>query len=594
MANNGNHTVCLPVFDYRSAGINFYTMKSILRSPAIKKIIMSAAGKPLFRKIDRAADDIRSAQRQVLTSIIEQTRDTVFGREHRFDLIKTFEDYQKAVPIRDFEGHRPYIDRMCRGEAGVLIPGKPLFYNTTSGTNDKPKLIPVSTSYFEKAYCETNRLWLYSCLRDNPRLFNGQNLSAVAPAVEGHVEDGTPFGSISGASFRNIPGILKDLYSTPYPVICIKDYQAKYYAMMRCALATNITYIITVNPSTLLQFHQTVVRHGAEIIKDIHDGTLRPDVASMIDPAHREEVLCRFSPDPERAAWLESILQTHEDHLLPLHYWPDLVCINTWKQGNCALILPKIAGYYPGHTVIREFGYQASELRAGIVLGNDWACSLLLAHLYLFEFIEVSESETVSPRVLQANELEIGKSYYILFSNGSGLFRYNINDIIRVTGFYRQFPLFEFMQKGEGVTSLTGEKISEVQVIRSVEDAAKEAGLEIGFYTMFCDKDSYKYRLYAEFPPDTDTAGKTVFHSCVDLRLKYYNPEYATKRDSNRLELPELIELVPNSYELLKDRLIRENMAREGQYKVRYLRDDADMMQRYEDLVLCESTAVPA
>jgi len=554
---------------------------------------MSAAGKPLFRKIDRAADDIRSAQKQVLTSIIEQTRNTVFGKEHRFDLIKTFEDYQKAVPIRDFEGHRPYIDRMCKGETDVLIPGKPLFYNTTSGTNDKPKLIPVSASYFEKAYCETNRLWLYSCLRDNPRLFNGQNLSAVAPAVEGHVEDGTPFGSISGASFRNIPEILKDLYATPYPVICIRDYQAKYYAMMRCALATTITYIITVNPSTLLQFHQTVVKHGAEIIKDIHDGTFRPDVAAMIDPAHREEVLKKFSPDPKRAAWLESILQTHEDHLLPLHYWPDLVCINTWKQGNCALILPKIAGYYPGHTVIREFGYQASELRAGIVLGNEWSYSLLLAHLYLFEFIEVSESETVSPRVLQAHELDIGKSYYILFSNGSGLFRYNINDIIRVTGFYREFPLFEFMQKGEGVTSLTGEKISEVQIIRSVEDAAKKAGLNIGFYTMFCDKSSYRYRLYAEFSPDADIAGKELFHSCVDLRLKYYNPEYATKRDSNRLQPPELIELVPNSYELLKDRLIRENIAREGQYKVRYLRDDPEMMQRYEDLVLCESLVSP-
>ena len=561
-------------------------MKSIIRSPQIKKILLSAAGSPLKKKIDRASDDIKAAQNRVLSSIIEHARDTVFGREHHFNTIKTIADYQKAVPVRDFEGHRPYIDRMCRGEPDVLFPGKPLFYNTTSGTTDKPKLIPVSQSYFTKAYGVTNRLWLYSCLHDNPHLFDGQNLSAVSPAVEGHVEDGTPFGSISGAAYINIPKILKDLYAVPYPVICIKNYQAKYYAMMRCALGVKITYIITVNPSTLLQFHRTVLENSTDLIKDIHDGTLRADVSSEIDPVERPGVLRRFSPDPERAHQIESILQTHEGHLLPLHYWPDLVCINTWKQGNCSLILPKIAGFYPKNTVIREFGYQASELRAGIVLGNDWNYSLLLANLYLFEFIEASENGKLSSTALLAHELEIGKSYYILFSNGSGLYRYNINDIIRVTGFYRQFPLVEFIQKGEGVTSLTGEKLSEVQVIRCVEEASKTTGMEIEFYTVFCDRNAFKYKLFVEFSGDADHKQKTLFLATVDSRLKYYNPEYAAKRGSNRLHAPELIEMVQNSYEVLKDRLVNEDEVREGQYKVRYLRDDEEMMQRYEDLTV--------
>ncbi|MBN1308742.1 MAG: GH3 auxin-responsive promoter family protein [Chitinispirillaceae bacterium] len=561
-------------------------MKSLLRSPVVKKVLLSAAGVPLLKKLDRASNDVKTAQNRVLSSIIEQARDTVFGREHHFSTVKTIADYQSAVPIRDFEGHRPYIDRMCHGEPDVLVRGKPLFYNTTSGTTEKPKLIPVSPTYFEKTYNDISRIWFYTCLRDNPRLFHGQNLSAVSPAVEGHVADGTPFGSISGVIYRNIPKILRDLYAVPYPIICMKDYQMKYYAMMRCALSTTISYIITVNPSTLLQFHRTALDHGADIIKDIHDGTLRTDAANEIDPAERSGVLKQFPPDPQRARQLESIFQTHEGHLLPLHYWPDLVCINTWKQGNCSLILPKIAGFYPKNTVLREFGYQASEARAGIVLGNDWNYSLLLAHLYLFEFIEASSQPLGAPSVLQSHELEIGKSYYLLFSNGSGLYRYNINDIIRVTGFYRQFPLVEFIQKGEGVTSLTGEKLSEVQVIRSVEEASKTSGLDIGFYTMFCDRSAFKYRLYAEFPADADHKRKMLFLASVDSRLKYYNPEYATKRGSRRLHGPDLIELQPNSYELLKKRLIAEDLVREGQYKVRYLNDDSEMMRRYDDLAV--------
>ena len=561
-------------------------MNSFFSSPMIKKLLLSSAASPLLRKLNKASYDVKAAQDSVLSSIIEQSRDTVFGKEHRFKSVKTIEDYRRAVPIRDFEGHRPYIERMCRGEPDILFAGKPLFYTTTSGTVDKPKLIPVSESYFKKAYREINLLWLTSCLRDNPHLFHGKNLSAVAPAVEGHVEDGTPFGSISGMSYLHIPKFLKDLHSTPYPIITIRDYNAKYYAMMRCALATDISYIITVNPSTLLQFHRTVIEHYAAIIKDIHDGTLRNDVAAEIDTTERDGVLGGFSPDPARAQLLESIFQTHEDHLLPLHYWPDLVCINTWKQGNCSLILPKLAGYYPKTTVLREFGYQASEVRAGLVLGNDWNHSLLLAHHYLFEFIEASSPPDAASPVLQAHELEIGKSYYLLFSNGSGLYRYNINDILRVTGFYRQFPLFEFIQKGEGVTSLTGEKVSEVQVIRSVEDAAKASGLDIGFYTMFCDRAAFRYKLFAEFPPHTGDWQRELFITSVDARLKYYNLEYSVKRESSRLQIPELIELGPNAYERLKKVLLDENMVREGQYKVTYLRDDAEMLNRYHRLIL--------
>lgn len=559
-------------------------MNSPMHSPVLKKILLSLAAAPLMKKLNQASQDIRGAQLQVLTSIIRNAENTAFGKEHRFPAIKTYSDFIKAVPVRDFEGHRPYIKKMCRGETDVLFPGKPLFYNTTSGTVDKPKLIPVSESYFKTAYSQINKLWFAACLKDNPLLFHGQNLSAVAPAVEGYVEDGTPFGSISGVAYRNIPAILKDLYSTPYPIICIKDYQAKYYAMMRCALGTTISYIITINPSTLLQFHRTVLENRGDLLKDIHDGTLRSDVAAQIAPADRHDVLKQFTPNPAKARQLESIFQTHEEHLLPLHYWPDLVCINTWKQGNCSLILPKLAGHFPKNTVFREFGYQASEVRAGLVLGNEWNYSLLLAHQYLFEFIEASSPPAADSPVLQPHELEIGKSYYILFSNGSGLYRYNINDIVRVTGFYRQFPLFEFIQKGEGVTSLTGEKLSEVQVIRAVEEAARAIGIPVDFYTMFCDRKIFCYRLFAEFPADTGDEIRTMFLQEFDKRLMHYNQEYAVKRRSDRLPAPVLAYLLPNSYERLKKKLIEEDLAREGQYKVRYLMDDEEMLLRYKVL----------
>ena len=127
--------------------------------------------------------------------------------------------------------------------------------------------------------------------------------------------------------------------------------------------------------------------------------------------------------------------------------WPDLVCINTWQQGNCKLILPKLDNLFPETTVLREFGYQASEARAGLVLGNEWDYSVLMSHVYYFEFIEEEKINQEMPDVLGVKDLEIGKNYYILITNGSGLYRYDINDIIRVR-LFNQFPLFEFVQKG--------------------------------------------------------------------------------------------------------------------------------------------------
>mgnify|MGYP000854163826 CR=1 FL=1 len=561
-------------------------MSKVINNPAVKKLVLSIAGIPLLKKLEKASRDIKSSQNRVLSGIIESCKDTAFGKEHNLSAVKNYEDFRKAVPVNDYEGHRKYIERMCRGEQNVLFPGKPVFYNTTSGTTDKPKLIPVSEQYYKKAYSGVSRLWFYTALKDNPRLFHGKNLSFVAPAQEGKVEDGTPFGSISGVVYKNIPGILKDLYSTPYPVICMKDYDKKYYAMLRFSLACNITYIITVNPSTVLQLHRTALQEMQSLIKDIHDGTLRPDVASEFDPSIREQTLRMLRPDPSRAAELERLAGVHGEQLRPKHYWPDLECVNTWKQGNCTLILPKLQGFFPDKTVLREFGYQASEARAGMVLGNEWDYSVLMAHIYHFEFIEESQRQKENPEVLGAHELEIGKNYYILFSNGSGLFRYDINDIVRVDGFLNQFPLFKFLQKGEGVTSLTGEKLSEQHVIGAVDAASIAKNIKLEFYTMFCDTSDFTYKLYAEFPAGTAQNHKKAFLESVDEHIKFTNLEYAAKRGSNRLNAPKLVDMKPNSYENLKARLLAEGKVREGQYKVSYLKNDPVLQKIYDEMLL--------
>ncbi|MBD3421516.1 MAG: hypothetical protein GF398_15465 [Chitinivibrionales bacterium] len=533
------------------------------------KLIMNLVGAPLLKKFTAASLDAQKAEQEFISRLVAECRDTRFGKDNGFDKIKTVQDYRKALPVRTFEDFRPYIDRMCKGAADELFPGKPLIYNTTSGTTSKPKLIPISPQYLQNVHNTLSRLWLYTCSKDNPGLFNGKSFSAVSPAEEGRVEDGTPYGSISGITYKNIPGILKKTYSTPYPVLCIKDYSEKYYAMMRCALAESISYIICPSPSNLLRFHATIIENFDDMIKDIHDGTLRKSAANLLHGADKEEVLAYFKPKPKRAHRLETLRQRFGSDLRPRHYWPDLACLNIWKQGNFRLVLPQLEGYFDQQTVMRTFGYFASETR-GVVLSNDWDYAVLPYHLSHYEFIEEQQRETREPRALSAHEVEVGKRYYLIFSNGTGLYRYDINDLIEIAGFYNRFPLIKFIQKGEGVTSLSGEKLTELQVIQAVQDVMSAHNIPASFYRMYCDEQAAEYVLYAEFAPETPAEAQQSFAAHVDTQLQKLNREYAGKRGSQRLKPPVVRELSQDSAQKFKEALIARG-TRDGQYKECYL-----------------------
>ncbi|MBD3242984.1 MAG: auxin-responsive protein [Chitinivibrionales bacterium] len=557
---------------------------SLSEKPWFRRFLVTVAGGKHYKAFDRTSKDLRGTQEAVLKRMLDQVRNTAFGRDYSLASVKTIEDYRKAVPIGDFETHRPYVERMMRGERDVLFPGKPIIYNVTSGTTNKSKMIPISREYYEASVSSMNRLWLYSVMRDNPRIYDGKSLSAVSPAEEGVTEDGTPYGSVSGIGYRDIPNVLKSTYSFPYAVICIRDYPEKYYAMVRFALEHNITFIISPSPSNLIRFHQTVVDSFGDLVKDIRDGTLRQSAASGLPDEGRDEVMRMLKPNAARARELEKLMSTHGKELRPRHYWPNIACVNVWKQGNFALKLPDIEDYFGEQTVFRAFGYQASEGRLGLVLNNDWDYSVLAHYVYHVEFIDVAERDSEQPRTLQAHEVEKGKRYFVVFTNGSGLFRYDINDMVEIVDFYNQVPLFRFLQKGEGVTSLTGEKLSELQAIDAVAHAARTCSTDVRNYVLCCDEAAMKYRLFAEFHPETPKDTKRAFMKEFDNRLCAINREYEAKRHSERLEAPDLRELCYDSYELLKQRRIANGMGRAGQYKDIYLTNKPALIHVLESL----------
>jgi hypothetical protein len=186
--------------------------------------------------------------------------------------------------------------------------------------------------------------------------------------------------------------------------------------------------------------------------------------------------------------------------------------------------------------------------------------------------------------VLGAHELEVGKRYYLIVSNMSGLYRYDINDVIEVVGYYNQIPLFRFLRKGAGFTSLTGEKITETQVLEAMGRAQEAEGVDVRHFNLVCDEESLSYRLFLEVDQSAgEGAGERILRA-LDRKLAEINPEYECKRGSERLAAPILRELPAGSYELVKDALIARGMAREGQYKSIYLERKPEVLAVYEEI----------
>ena len=539
-------------------------------------------------KLRRAAINVKKTQVNLLRGILEYSKDTVYGKEHKFDEIlaasddNLFKKYQENVKVNDYEDLRPYINRHMHGESDILFPGKPKMYATTSGTTSEPKWIPITNKYFTDVYGKMNKLWLDNFIEANSDAFAGGVVSIVGKAIEGQAPDGTVYGSVSGVSFTNCPDFVKVAYTSPAEVFEIADYKARYYTIMRFGIEWNTTLLITANPSTIVEMQNNVNEFFDDYVKDIENGTLKEDLDI---PQHvRDAFKSRLKPNPQRAAELRKIKAEH-DVILPKHYWPDLAVVTTWHCGNTKVYLDKIKDSFPEHTSQIEFGYFASECRAGLVM-NGKDDTTLFAHMHFFEFIRAEDIDNENPEFLTLDQLEMGKRYCMYVSTWSGLYRYNMNDLIEVTGFNGTIPTIQFIQKVNGIVTLTGEKLHERQFIQAVREAEASTGLTTRFFIGFADAERSGYDFYYEFADRGTTQQQAEeFTNVVDKNLKRINCEYEAKRNSFRVKDPQTFRLIFNSFETFKEQCIAEG-ARDGQFKLMLLLNDEKRHSKFKNLVV--------
>lgn len=506
-------------------------------------------------------------QNQLLLDIVKRNRSTRFGRDRRFDAVHTLNDYRKQVDIGDYERLCSYVERAKNGESTALTIQPIVMFTMTSGSTGEPKLIPV-TETSRRNYRQLTRFWYYRALVDHPDLFSGKLLGVVSPAIEGRTAGGIPFGSASGLVYQSSPSWIQNAYATPREVTEVKDFEAKYYLTMRLALEHDITFLGTPNPSTILKLVENVNRNKYEIIKDICDGTIT--ARCNLQPEMRAALAGRLRKNPARAKRLESLIK-NDGTLRPKEYWPRMQLIGCWKGGTVGVRLKEFARWFGKATQVRDLGYMASEAQMTLPISDSGSAGILDISANFYEFIPEAEIGGANRITLTCAELNDGENYYLVLTTPAGLYRYDINDIVRVAGFYNQTPLIEFVRKGRDVTNITGEKLHVNQVIQAMAQAQNASGLAVQHFRACADVAKFHYAFAVEFDGSTPFQERlSALLYELDARLRQLNVEYTQKRDSGRLGAPILCVMKPGWFDRRSGATVKHS-GRDAQFKAQLL-----------------------
>ncbi len=515
-------------------------------------------------------------QQRKLLEIVRRNRDTEYGREHGFDSVRSVKDYRRNVPRNTYETLMPSITRMTQGVPNVLTADTPLMFATTSGTTGRAKYIPVTPSYLQE-YSHGIHVHTYRVLADHPDVLAGKTLTSVSSDREGVTEAGIPYGAISGYLNRTQPSSLRKFYSLPQEVGMIKDIDSKYYLTLRYGLADDIRYLATPNPSSLLLLAGKMEMYADELIHDIRNGTVNP---KFLPPDAPVGLTASLRADPARAAELAAIVR-RTGKLLPVDAWRNLRIISCWKGGTMPLYLAKLPLYY-GDCHVRDFGYMASEGRGSTPLVNAGAGGVLSLTSHFLEFLPEEQRDDPDAELLTSEQLQANRQYFVFLTTSAGLYRYDINDVVRVVDFYHHTPVIEFVRKGQGISSITGEKLTESQVTAAVLEVVKRYGFDIEHFTACVEwGEPPRYAFYAELGEGMGAAECRQFLRAVDRSLYAQNIEYESKRESQRLGPLVLKRVAPGSYQRLRQQRVAEG-APEAQVKIPHLSTNMKFGERLE------------
>ncbi len=346
----------------------------------IKQIAARIFAKIIHHKTQKWATNPVETQQKVFVNLIASAKNTAFGKDFQFEKIKTHHDFIHHVPVKDYEGLKPYVDRMVAGESNVLWQGKPLYFAKTSGTTSGAKYIPLTKESIPYHIQAARNAILAYINETGKASFVSGKMIFLQGSPELSQKNGINLGRLSGIVAHYVPQYLQKNRMPSWKTNCISDWETKVDAIVNETCDENMTVISGI-PSWVQMYFEKLKEKKGKPIGDIFKN-------------FNLFIYGGVNYEPYRAKF-ENLIGRKVDSIE---------------------LFPASEGF---------FAYQDSQKEKGMLL--------LLNSGIFYEFIRADVFFTENPQRLTIGEVELGIDYVLIISTNAGLWAYNIGDTIRFT-----------------------------------------------------------------------------------------------------------------------------------------------------------------
>ena len=383
----------------------------------------------IYKKTKKEAETAVLSQEQILKEQINIGKKTVFGKDHHLENVNTYQEFTEAVPIRDYEQIKPYINQIKEGKENVLWRGKPIYLAKTSGTTSGVKYIPITKDSIDNHInTARNALLCYLSETGNSRFVNGKMIFlSGSPELERIAN--IPTGRLSGIVNHHVPKYLRTNQLPSYETNCITDWETKLDKIVEETISQDMTLISGIPPWVQMYFDRLQQKSGKKI------GELFPNFNLLVQGGVNFE--------PYKAKLFESI----------------------GRKIDTIELFPASEGF---------FAFQDSQRAEGLLLNTNSGI--------FFEFIPAGEIFKEKPTRLTLKDVKLGENYALIINSNAGMWGYNIGDTVR----FVSLNPYRLVVSGriKHFISAFGEHVIGEEVEFALSKAADEEGVKITEFTV--------------------------------------------------------------------------------------------------------------
>ena len=437
----------------------------------IKRQTQSWASKPV------------ETQQKVFQQLIQQAKNTSFGKDHSFDKIQSTQDFAQQVPIRDYEELKPYVNQVVEGKADILWPGKPLYFAKTSGTTSGAKYIPLTKESMPTHINGARNAILNYIAETGKADFVDGKMIFLQGSPKLDSKNGIQLGRLSGIVAHFVPSYLQKNRLPSWDTNCIEDWEDKVEAIIEETLAENMTVISGIPSWVQMYFEKIYQKTGKKVGKVFPEFDLFIYGGVNFEPyrAKFENLIGRKVPSIE--------------------------------------LFPASEGF---------FAYQDKQDEKGMLLRLNSGI--------FYEFIKADDFFSENPKRLTIGEVETNVNYVMIISTNAGLWAYNLGDTVMFTS----TKPYRVIVSGriKHFTSAFGEHVIAKEVEAAMSEATKEFNFQIAEFTVapqINPKEGLPYHeWFIEFEKEPESL--TKLSAFLDRRLQEQNSYYKDLIEGNILK----------------------------------------------------------